>query len=64
MSPAKTVKDQVGIGKYGYPPKATLADPASRVWVRRDELDDGMDTTLDATSAQRRVIIDVGEDVL
>jgi hypothetical protein len=41
------VKDQVGIGKYGYPPKATLADPESRMWVRRDQLDDGMDTTLD-----------------
>jgi hypothetical protein len=32
--------------------------------VRRDELDHGMDATLDVTSAQRRMMIDVGENIL
>jgi hypothetical protein len=58
------VKDEIGIGKRGDPSKAALANPASRMRVRRDEFDDGMDATLDVSSAQRRMIIDVGEDVL
>jgi hypothetical protein len=58
------VKDEIGIGKHSDPSKAALANPASRMRVRRDELDDGMDATLDVSSAQRRMIIDVGEDIL
>jgi hypothetical protein len=58
------VKDEVGIRKNSHPSKATLADPASRMRMRRDELDHGMDATLDATSAQRGMIIDVGENIL
>ncbi len=54
LVPQDQVKDEIGIGEYGYPPKATLADPASRKWMRRDRLDDDMDATLDVTSTQRR----------
>ena len=57
------VKDEIGIGKHSDPSKAALANPASRMRVRH-EFDDGMDATLDVSSAQRRMIIDVGEDVL
>jgi hypothetical protein len=45
------IKHEVGVGKHGDPPKATLADPASRMRVGRDELDHSMDATLDVTSA-------------
>ena len=58
------VKDEMGIGKHSDPSKAALANPAPRMQVRRDELDDGMDATFDVSSAERRMIIDVGEDVL
>jgi hypothetical protein len=58
------VKDEVGIRKNSDPSKATLANSASRMRMRRDELDHGMDAALDGTSAQRRMIIDVGENFL
>jgi hypothetical protein len=58
------VKDEIRIGEHGDPSKATHADATSRMRVRRDKLDDDMDATLDVTSTQRRMIIDVGEDIL
>jgi len=58
------VKDEVRIGKNSDPPKATPADPAAGVWMRRDELDHGVDAALEVTSAQQRMIIDMGEDIL
>ena len=58
------VKDEIGIGKHSNPSKAALADPASRIWVRRDELDDGVDAVFDVSSAQQGMTVDVGEDIL
>ena len=55
---------EVRIGKNDDPTKATPADPAAGMRVRRDELDHGMDATLNVMSAQQRVIIDTGEDIL
>jgi hypothetical protein len=45
------VKDEIGIRKYGDPSKAALANPASRMWMRRDEFNDGMDATLNVSYA-------------
>ena len=58
------VKNEIGIGKHGDASKAAHADAPSRMRVRRDKLDDDVDATLDVTSTQRRMIIDVSEDIL
>ena len=58
------VEDKIGIGKRHNPSKAALADTASRVRVGGDELDDGVNATLDVQRAQRRMSVDVGEDIL
>jgi hypothetical protein len=58
------VKDEIGIRKHSDPSKAALANPESRMWMRRDDFNDGMDATLDVSSTRRRVIIDVSENIL
>jgi hypothetical protein len=59
-----SVEDEIRIGKHSDPSKAALADPASRMWLRCDELDDGVDAVFDVSSAQPRMIFDLGEDIL
>jgi hypothetical protein len=58
------VEDEIGIGKHSDPSKAALADPAPRIWVRRDEVDDGVDAVFDVSCAQQGMPVEVGEDIL
>jgi hypothetical protein len=55
------VKDKIGIGEHYDASKTALANPASRMRVRCDEFDDGMDAAFYASSAQRRMIIDIAK---